>query len=88
MPIPRPRAGSPRDARMLAAADRLMREFEHVPVITVIRALGAFERSLMSFGEPVTPAAVESLARARLLISHTAPSSHTAPPVRKPAVVA
>lgn len=55
---------------MLAVADRLMQEFENVPVITVIRALGNARSALREIGEPVTPEAVESLTRARLVISH------------------
>jgi hypothetical protein len=66
MVLSRRTAADTHDARMLAAADRLFREFEDVPVITVIPALGAARATLRDTGQPVTPEAVESLARIRL----------------------
>jgi hypothetical protein len=66
MVLSRRTAADTYDARMLAAADRLFREFEDVPVISVVRALGAARATLRDTGQPVTPEAVEALARVRL----------------------
>ena len=66
MVLSRRSAADAYDARMLAAADRLFREFDELPIVTVIRALGAARAALRDAGQPVTPEAVESLARAHL----------------------
>jgi len=78
MPLPRPRAGSSRDAEMLAVADRLIHDFEDLPVITVFRAIGSARLALREIGQPATAEAVESLARARLVISHSSPATRVA----------
>ena len=66
MLLSRRTAADATDARMLAAADRLFREFDDQPIISVIRALGAARATLRDIGQPVTPEAVESLARTHL----------------------
>ena len=71
MALTRARNGTPADIQMLAVADRLFHEFDELPIITVIRALGSARAALREMGEPVTPEAVESLARGRLMISHS-----------------
>ncbi len=57
-----------REARLLAMADRLFHEFEHLPVRTVFQAVGAARLELREArqGVPV-PEEIELLARQKLL---------------------
>lgn len=66
MPLTRRETLTANDTQMLAAAERLFQDFQDVPIITVIRALGAARAELRDADEPVTPLAVEILARVRL----------------------
>jgi hypothetical protein len=57
-----------REARLLAMAERLFHEFEHLPVRTVFKAIGAARLELREArqGAP-SPEDIEMLARQRLL---------------------
>jgi len=65
----RPSRRSPFDARMLAAADELFREFDNVPILDVIGALTAARRELAMPSTLPDPAAIAATARERLLAS-------------------
>lgn len=54
------------ESRMLAMADRLFDEFEHLPVIVVFRAIGAAQSELREADLVALPEQVERLARQRL----------------------
>ncbi len=60
------------EARMLAAADRLFAEFDTLPVMTVIRAIGSARSSLRADDALATPEAVEAIAREQLLTASAA----------------
>jgi len=63
---PHPR---PFDAQMLAIADALMREFDRLPILSVIGALNGARRSLARPGRRPDPAAIAATARLRLLVT-------------------
>ena len=61
-------AATSREARLLAMADRLFHEFEHLPVRTVFQAIGGARLELRDAHPGVpTPEQIEGLARQRLL---------------------
>jgi hypothetical protein len=61
-------AAASREARLLAMADRLFHEFEHLPVRTVFQAVGAARLELREARQGVpAPEDIELLARQRLL---------------------
>jgi hypothetical protein len=61
-------AATSREARLLAMADRLFHEFEHLPVRTVFQAIGAARLELREARQgPPSPEDIEVLARQRLL---------------------
>jgi hypothetical protein len=61
-------AAATRDARLLAMADRLFHEFEHLPVRTVFKAVRAARLELREARQGVpAPEDIELLARQRLL---------------------
>ena len=57
-----------REAQLLAMADRLFHEFEHLPVRTVFQAIGGARLELRDAHQGVpTPGDIEKLARQRLM---------------------
>lgn len=61
------RASRSYEARMLAMADRLFEEFDQLPVMDVIRAIGAARTELREADGVALPEQVERLARRQLL---------------------
>jgi hypothetical protein len=55
------------DTRMLAAADRLFREFDELPVGVVFRTIGCARSTVRDRDGVAIPEAVEELARDELL---------------------
>lgn len=54
------------EARLLAMADRLFRDFEALPATAVFEAISSARRTLRLRQSPATPEAIEILARGRL----------------------
>ena len=57
------RTAKPNDTRVFAMADRLLADFDHLPVGTVLRAIAGAHTTLRERGIPSDPDEIEELVR-------------------------